>query len=199
MDSLNTMKSNKQYIAKDREMPKDIQHKARKLCFEYNHLDPDNAKRKREILKRLFGDCSDLTFVEPTFQCDYGINIHTKGLTVINFNCVILDTSPVLIGENCFIAPNVTISCSGHPLDSEERNAGYLVSKPITIGDNVWIGANVVIRGGVTIGNNAVIGAGSVVTKDMPEGFICFGSPCKPIRRITDKDKLLLNDSLEKH
>lgn len=196
MNTLEMMQINEGYIVEDAKMPKDMQHKARKLCFEYNHLDVDKIKRKKEILHELFGECSDLTFVEANFQCDYGINIHTKGLTVINFNCVILDTSPVYFGENCFIAPNVVISCSGHPLDSEERNSGYLVSKPITIGDNVWIGANVTIRGGVKIGNNSVIGAGSVVTRDIPEGVVAFGNPCRPIRKITEKDRILLNDSL---
>ena len=60
---------------------------------------------------------------------------------------------------------------------------------PINIGDNVWIGANVCILPGVTIGNNVVIGAGSVVNKDIPEGVIAAGNPCKVIRKITEEDK----------
>ena len=192
MDTLKIMTSNEPYIIKDSMMPKEIQEKARDLCFKYNNLAPSEKEKKQEILKDLFGDCSDLTFIEATFRCDYGINIHTKGLTVINFNCVILDTSPVNIGANCFIAPNVVIACASHPIDSSERNEGYLVSKPITIKDNVWIGANATICGGVTIGSNTVIGAGSVVVKDIPDNVVAVGNPCKPIRSITEKDKILL-------
>ena len=65
-----------------------------------------------------------------------------------------------------------------------DRNAGFEQAKPITIGDNVWIGGNVVVLPGVTIGNNSVIGAGSVVTKDIPAGVIAYGNPCKVIRDV---------------
>lgn len=58
----------------------------------------------------------------------------------------------------------------------------------IHIGNRVWVAANVCILGGVHIGDGAVIGAGSVVTKDIPAGYIAYGNPCKPIRRITEAD-----------
>ena len=63
-------------------------------------------------------------------------------------------------------------------------------SKPITLEDDVWIGANTVVCGGVTIGRGSVIGAGSVVTKDIPENVIAVGNPCRVIRKITEKDKI---------
>ena len=69
------------------------------------------------------------------------------------------------------------------------RNAGVELGKPVTIGDNVWIGGNTVINPGVTIGSNVVIGSGAVVTKDIPDGVIAAGNPCKVIRPITEKDK----------
>ncbi len=178
-------------------MPKDKQEKARELCYEFNLLSPKEKDKKRTILKELFGTCSELTFIEPTFRCDYGLNIHTHGLTIINFNCVILDTSPVNIGKNCFIAPNVVIACSGHPIDAEERNGGYLVSKPISIGDNVWIGANSTIIGGVKIGSNVVIGAGSLVNRSIPDNVVAVGNPCRVLRPITDKDKLEIEEALK--
>ena len=60
-----------------------------------------------------------MTGIEPDFHCDYGFNIHTHGLAVINYNCVILDTSPVNIGAGAFIAPGVCLACSGHAIDPE--------------------------------------------------------------------------------
>lgn len=197
MNTLELMKKNEEYVINDFLMPKDKQERARELCFEYNSLSPKEKNRRREILKELFGTCSDLTFIEPTFRCDYGLNIHTHGLTIINFNCVILDSSPINIGENCFIAPNVVIACAGHPIDADQRNAGYLVSKPITIGDNVWIGANSTIIGGVSIGSNVVIGAGSVVTRSIPDNVVAVGNPCKVLRPITDKDKLEIKETFQ--
>lgn len=74
-------------------------------------------------------------------------------------------------------------------LDVEQRNQGLEYAYPITIGDNVWIGAGVTVLPGVTIGNNAVIGAGSVVNRDIPDGVVAAGNPCRVIRRITDADR----------
>lgn len=163
---------------------------AQKLCWEYNQTMPEEGEKRREILQKLFGQCSDLTFIEPTFRCDYGFNIYTHGLAVINYNCVILDTSPVHIGENAFIAPGVCIACAGHSIDPGQRAAGISTSKPITIENNVWIGANAVICGGVTIGEGSVIGAGSVVTKDIPPMVVAAGNPCRVIRQVTEEDKI---------
>ena len=198
MNSLDMMKQNEPYVISDFDMPKNLQRHARELCFEYNHLSPKDNDKKRDILKSLFGTCSDLTFIESTFNCDYGFNIHTKGLCVINFNTTILDTSPIYIGSNVFIAPGVVIACSGHSLDPIERSKGIMTSAPITIGDNVWIGANATICAGVTIGANSVIGAGSVVVRDIEENSVAVGSPAKVIRKINDNDKLMLKKQLDK-
>ena len=171
-------------------MPKKLQDNAKRLCFAYNQTGPDEGEKRAEILQKLLGTYHPLTFIEPSFRCDYGFNIHTHGLTVINYNCVILDTSPVEIGANAFIAPGVCIACAGHAMHPEQRGQGILTSKPITIGDDVWIGANSVICGGVTIGNGVVIGAGSVVNKDIPSGVVAAGAPCRVLRPITEADKI---------
>ena len=73
-------------------------------------------------------------------------------------------------------------------MDAEVRNLELEYAKPVTIGNDVWIGGNVVINPGVTIGSNVVIGSGSVVTKDIPSGVIAAGNPCRVIREITEKD-----------
>ena len=64
--------------------------------------------------------------------------------------------------------------------------------KPISIGDNCWIGGSVTIVGGVKIGNNVVIGAGSVVIRDIPDNVVAAGNPCRVIRKITEDDARLL-------
>jgi len=107
---------------------------------------------------------------------------------------VILDTSPVYIGANAFIAPGVCIACSGHAIDPTQRSHGISTSRPITIEEDVWIGANATVCGGVTIGAGSIVGAGSVVTKDIPKGVIAAGNPCRVLREITEEDKLSPQD-----
>lgn len=69
------------------------------------------------------------------------------------------------------------------------RNLDLEYAKPVTIGDDVWIGGNVVINPGVTIGSNVVIASGSVVVKDIPSHVVAGGNPCHVIRQITEKDR----------
>lgn len=190
MDLMEIMKSQNSYCSNHTDMPTHLQDNAKTLCWEYNKTAPWEKEKRSEILQKLFGTCHPLTFIEPSFRCDYGFNIHTHGLTVINYNCVILDTSPVSIGANAFIAPGVCIACAGHSIDPVQRSMGVGTSAPITIEDNVWIGANATICGGVTVGEGSVIGAGSVVTKDIPTGVVAAGNPCRVLRPITEKDKL---------
>ena len=192
MDFLEIMKNGEEYYSKHSDMPVYLQEKAKELCWEYNQTRPRESEKRTRILKELFGTCSPLTFIEPSFRCDYGFNIHTHGLTIINYNCVILDTSPVHIGENAFIGPGVCLACAGHGLVAEERAMGIGNSKPITLEKDVWIGANSTVCGGVTIGEGSVIGAGSVVTKDIPKGVIAVGNPCRVLRDITEEDRLEL-------
>lgn len=184
------IQKNRGYSGNNLNVPDSLKVTAQKLCWEYNQTMPEEGEKRREILRKLFGQCSDLTFIEPTFRCDYGFNIYTHGLAVINYNCVILDTSPVHIGENTFIAPGVCIACAGHSIDPVQRAEGISTSRPIMIENDVWIGANAVICGGVTIGEGSVIGAGSVVTKDIPPRVVAAGNPCRVIRKVTEEDKI---------
>lgn len=190
MEPLEVLKRSERYAGQNRNIPQEWKAKAQRLCWEYNQSAPDQTGRRQEILHQLLGTCHPLTFIEPSFHCDYGFNIHTHGLAVINYNCVILDTSPVHIGAGAFIAPGVCLACSGHSLDPAQRSEGISTSAPITLEDDVWIGANAVICGGVTIGKGSVIGAGSVVTRDIPAGVVAAGTPCRPVRPVTEQDKI---------
>ena len=190
MNVIEIMKRNTAYASGYENTPVKEQNRAKQLCWEYNQTAPNEQKKRREILQKLLGTCDPMTGIEPDFHCDYGFNIHTHGLVVINYNCVILDTSPVHIGGGTFIAPGVCLACAGHAIDPVQRSQGIGTSAPITIEENVWIGANVTVCGGVTIGAGSVIGAGSTVTKDIPSGVVAAGTPCRVIRTITEEDKI---------
>lgn len=157
---------------------------ARKLTRLFNHTTEEEIEKRTNILKDLFGSTGESINIEPDFHCDYGYNIHVGENFYANFNCVILDICEVTIGDNCMLAPGVQIYTAAHPIDPHERNSGVEFGKPVTIGNNVWIGGRAVIIPGVTIGNNAVIAAGSVVTKNVPANTVVGGNPAKVIREI---------------
>ncbi len=163
--------------------------KAKELCFDYNHLRPSDEKGQHQLMKQLLGKTKDNFSIIAPFWCDYGYNIEIGDNFFANHNTVILDGAKVTFGDNVFIAPNCGFHTAGHPLDAERRNQGLEYAYPISIGDNVWIGAGVQVMPGVTIGNNVVIGGGSVVVKDIPDNTVAVGNPCKVIRPITDQDK----------
>lgn len=157
---------------------------AKELLYDYNCLRPSQQAERRALLERLLGKMGRQVCIEPPFQCDYGYNIELGENFYSNVNLVILDGAKVRIGDHVFIAPNVGIYTAGHPLDVSRRNAGLEYARPVTIGNNVWVGAGVSILPGVTIGDGTVIGAGSVVTKDIPAGVLAMGNPCQTIRKV---------------
>lgn len=159
------------------------------LCFAYNQLLPSLVDQQKDIIRRLFGKTGERFYITAPFWCDYGCNIEIGENFYTNHNCVILDGAKVTFGDNVFIAPNCTFSTTGHPLDTEQRNQGLEYAYPITVGDNVWFGASVTVLPGVTIGSNTVIGTGSVVNRDIPDGVVAVGNPCRVVRKITEDDK----------
>ena len=163
---------------------------AKELCYDYNMLHPSDEAAQRELMLRLLGKTNGSFSIIAPFWCDYGYNIGIGRNFFANHNTVILDCAKVTFGDNVFVAPNCGFYTAGHPIDFERRNAGLEYARPITVGDNVWIGAGVHVMPGVTIGSNVVIGGGSVVTKDIPSGVVAVGNPCRPVREITDEDKL---------
>ena len=158
-------------------------------CMEYNKLLPSQVKERRDFLSKILGKIGENCNILPPFKCDYGYHIELGENFFANYNFIVLDGNYVKIGDNVWIAPNVGIYAAGHPFDMEERIGGLEYAFPVTIGDNVWIGGGVSIIGGVTIGKNSIIGAGSVVTKDIPEGVLAVGNPCRVVRKITPEDK----------
>lgn len=161
---------------------------AKLKLFTFNHT-PFTEKEKREqILTSLLGKHGKSFIIEGPFYCDYGYNIEIGENFYANVNLTILDGAKVRIGDNVFIAPNVGIYTAGHPLDARRRNLGLEYALPVTIGDDVWIGAGVNILPGVNIGKGSVIGAGAVVLKDVPDGVLVAGNPARIIRAINEED-----------
>ena len=141
------------------------------------------------ILKELFGRTGEDFWVEAPFHCDYGYRIEVGEHFYANYNLTILDTGRVRIGDNCMIAPNVSIFTAGHPIHPQARSSGYEYGLDITIGCNVWIGGGAILLPGVTVGNNVVIAAGSVVGRDLPDNVVAAGNPCRLVRTITRADR----------
>lgn len=156
----------------------------KEICYAYNRLSPLQMEERERIVRKLIGKTRQRFLIEQPFYCDYGYNIEFGENFYANVNCVILDAAKITFGDNVFIAPNCGFYTAGHPLDAEQRNRGLEYARPITIGNNVWIGGHVVVLPGVTIGDNSVIGAGSVVNRDIPANSVAVGNPCRVIRKI---------------
>jgi len=176
------MLSGKLYDGSDLEIT-EMRKKATRLLRRLNSSKV-TAEEIKSIITKLFGKFTTPPVVVPPFYCDYGSNIHLGKNVYFNFNCVVLDVCNVKIGDDVLIGPNVQIYSATHPLEWETREMGLENGKPITIGNNVWIGGSAVICPGVTIGDKCVIGAGSVVTKDIPAGMLAAGNPARVIKKI---------------
>ena len=123
------------------------------------------------------------------YWCDYGYHIEAGDDFYVNHNVIMQDGGGIKVGDNVFIAPNVLLTTAEHALDAQMRKDGVEIAKPITIGNNVWIGAGAIILAGTVIGDNTVIGAGSVVKGTIPSGVVAAGVPCRVIREITEADR----------
>ncbi len=171
---------------------------AKKLFRVYNRLEDNEVEKRDDIMRRLFRAVGKNVWIEPEFRCEFGKNISIGDDVYINFGCIMLDCGQIRIGNGTLIGPNVGLFSGNHTLDPEERAAGGLIPKPITIGSRVWLCGNVTVTPGVTIGDDTVIGAGSVVTRDIPSGVLAAGNPCKVLRALTPADKTgYLRDELQ--
>lgn len=192
------MKSGELYVEYGHSEPEDLAYekiieeqreRGKELQFDYNHTRPSDQETKKKILKELLAEMGEEIWIEAPMHMSYGPNVHIGNHFYANYNLTIVDDVDVYIGDYVMCAPNVTLAATGHPVYGPYRRNGAQFSDPIRIGNDVWIGANVVILPGVTVGNDVVIGAGSVVTKDIPDHSVAMGVPCKVVRQITEYDK----------
>lgn len=156
---------------------------ARDRCQALNATSEREAEARRAILEVLFARGGDTAGVQPPFYCDYGTHIELGTRVFFNFDCVVLDVCRVRIGDHTMFGPAVQIYAATHPFDPVLRRR-VEAGRPVTIGDDVWVGGGAIILPGVTIGSRTVIGAGSVVTRDIPDDVVAAGNPCRVLRSI---------------
>ena len=162
--------------------------RARDLCQALNATREAESDERRRILRELFAAGGDTVWMQPPFFCDYGTHIALGERVFFNFNCVVLDVCHISIGDFTLFGPNVQIYTPLHPMDAARRRREEY-GRPVEIGADVWVGGGAIILPGVRIGARAVIGAGSVVTRDVPEGVLAAGNPCRVIRTLSEESR----------
>ncbi|NUP79667.1 MAG: sugar O-acetyltransferase [Nonomuraea sp.] len=172
------------YIADDPESAR-IARRAAALLETYRLQtlagDDDLARR---TLTQVLGSLGEDAVVKPPLFVDYGENLHVGARTFVNHNLTALDVATIVIGQDCQIGPGVQLLTPTHPVEPGPRRDKLEAARPITIGDNVWLGGGVIVCPGVSIGDNSVIGAGAVVTRDIPANVVALGNPARVARSI---------------
>jgi maltose O-acetyltransferase len=125
------------FIGNAMNIPHDRQNKTHELVVAYNQTSPADTKRGQDLLKQILGTYNERVVIQHGVHFDFGLNTHLLGMTYVNFGVTFLDTSPITIGDMCFIAPGVILTCAGLPVVAEQKDQGIETSKPITIGNSV--------------------------------------------------------------
>ncbi|CAL9450335.1 maltose acetyltransferase [Streptomyces sp. DH-12] len=181
--NLERMRAGDLYIADDPEIGRRLE-RAMRLAARYQATYLDERDQARAVLAELLGSVGEDVEIRPPLYVDYGSNISIGARTFVNYHLTALDVAAITIGEDCQIGPNVQLLTPTHPVEPQPRRDKLEAARPITIGDNVWIGGGAIVCPGVTVGDNAVIGAGAVVTKDIPANVVAVGNPARPVRTL---------------
>ncbi|MGW6256670.1 sugar O-acetyltransferase [Streptomyces sp. NPDC055085] len=181
--NLERMRAGDLYIADDPEIAQ-RQQRAMRLAARYQAAYLEDTVGSRPILAELLGSVGEEVDLRPPLYVDYGSNITIGARTFVNYNLTALDVAPIIIGDDCQLGPNVQLLTPTHPLEPQPRRDKLEAARPITIGNNVWLGGGVIVCPGVTVGDNSVIGAGAVVTRDIPADVVAVGNPARPVREL---------------
>lgn len=171
------------YIADDPELFRHME-RATALSHQLTTMDPTDVAARRTVLTELLGASGADSEIRPPFHCDYGYQTFIGARTFANFGLMCLDVARITIGDDVQMGPNVQLLTPTHPAAAGPRRAKWEAARPITIGDNVWLGGGVIVLPGVTIGDNTVVGAGAVVTRDLPANVVAVGNPARIIRDV---------------
>lgn len=171
------------YLADDPELAEQS-NRAQDLVAAYNATGPRQAALRRALLEQLLGSVGEGTELRPPVFVDYGSHLRVGARCFANFGLVALDVAPITIGDDVQIGPNVQLLTPTHPVEPEPRRQKWEAARPITLGDNVWLGGGVIVCPGVTIGANTVVGAGAVVTRDLPADVVAVGNPARVVRSL---------------
>ncbi|MFJ8076958.1 sugar O-acetyltransferase [Streptomyces sp. NPDC096176] len=175
------------YIADDPDIAREAQRAVR-LAAEYLAAYAQDADAAQPVVAELIGELGAGAHIKPPLFVDYGTHISIGAGTFVNYNFTALDVAPITIGKDCQIGPNVQLLTPTHPLEPQPRRDKLEAARPITVGDNVWLGGGVIVLPGVTIGDNSVVGAGAVVTKDIPANVVAVGNPARVVRSLEPVD-----------
>jgi maltose O-acetyltransferase len=156
--------------------------RALKLTRDFNNSDPADPQARLALLRELLGSLGEGTEIRPPLYCDSGFQTHVGARTFINLGVVLLDVGTIRIGDDVQVGPNVQFLTPTHPVEPEVRRAKWEAARPISVGDNVWLGGGVIVCPGVSIGANTVVGAGAVVVRDLPANVVAVGNPARVIR-----------------
>jgi maltose O-acetyltransferase len=170
------------YVADD-ELAAEGRH-AMALAARFNAIAAQDPEEGQRLLCELLGAIGEGSVVRPPLFVDYGKYIRIGARCFVNFGLTALDVAPIVIGDDVQIGPSVQFLTPTHPIEPELRRAKLEAARPITIGDNVWIGGGAIVLPGVTVGESSVIGAGAVVTRDVPANVVVAGNPARIVRTI---------------
>jgi len=182
-DIFNRLKSGELVRLTDPEFPKVDEVLKRTIRLSADLNSATDTEKARQILSEIVGIKIDAsTTVLVPFYTNFGRFTSIGKNVFINHACSFLDLGGITIEDNVLIGPRVNLVTENHPVDPAERRS--LITKPIVIKRNAWIGANATILPGVTIGENAIVAAGAVVSKDVAANTIVGGIPAKFIKSI---------------
>nr|AAK38144.1 galactoside acetyltransferase [Lactococcus lactis] len=176
------------YFPNDQKLWKE-QQEALVLLEKFNQTSVTQPEQQMVLLKEMFSEIGENCFIQPPFYANFGgKNVHFGTGIYANFNLTLVDDTDIFVGNHVMFGPNVTIDTATHSVSPDLRKRGAQYNKKVYIEENVWLGAGVIVLPGVRIGKNSVIGAGSLVTKDIPDNVVAFGTPCRVKRKINDSD-----------
>ena len=171
------------FCYRDEELLADRERGTR-LQERFNSTGRDETEARLAILQELLGHVgADVDIAGPLY-CEYGNQITIEDDVFINVNVMLLDVARIVVKRGAMLGPGVQLLTATHPLEAVERRKKLEQGKPITIGEEVWLGGGVIVMPGVTIGDRTTVGAGSVVTKDLPADVLAIGSPARVIRQL---------------
>ncbi len=180
---LEKMQSGKPFRLDDPAFQEIVAFKDRTLSLSPQLNASTTSDEFRDRLSDIIGSKIDeSTTIFAPFFTNFGRYISIGKNVFINHACSFLDMGGITIGDNVLIGPKANLVSENHPIDPSQRNC--LIGKPITIKNNVWIGAGATILPGITVGENSIVAAGAIVTKDVPDNIIVAGNPAKQIKSL---------------
>lgn len=168
-----------------------FQHELVERLNRYNRTPetPEGLRQRETILREALGTYGEELCILPPVYANWGLkNVHVGKNVFMNFNVCFVDDADIFFGDDCLVGPGCHLITAQHPASPGLRKNQLQFNKPIRIGNNVWLGAGVIVLPGVTIGDNSIVAAGSVVTRDVEANVIAAGSPARVLRPITEED-----------